>query len=53
MLRYEYRSDQQLDTDEEKEEPTFVLPGMFGEGELVRGNEEGENREDKQEDSHG
>ncbi len=52
MATDECRSNQQLDPDEQKEEPSLVLPGMLGKVESVRGQQEREHGEDKQEDSH-
>jgi len=52
MAADECRGDQQLDADKQKEEPSLVLPGMLGKIESVRGQQEREHGEDKQEDSH-
>lgn len=52
MTTDECRGNQQLDADEQKEEPSLVLSGMLGEVESVRGQQEREHGEDKQQDSH-
>ena len=44
MATDECRGDQQLDADEEKEEPSSILPGMLGEGKSVRGEQKGDCR---------
>jgi len=52
MTTDECRGNQQLDADEQKEEPSLMLSGMLGEVESVRGQQEREHGEDKQQDSH-
>jgi hypothetical protein len=52
MTSDERRGNQQLDADEQKEKPSLVLSGMLGKIESVRGQQEREHGEDKQEDSH-
>ena len=47
MATDECRGNQQLDTDEQKEESSLVLPGMLGEVESMRGKQERERGEDK------
>ena len=52
MTTDECRGNQQLDADEQKEKPPLVLSGMLGKVESVRGKQEREHGEDKQQDSH-
>ena len=52
MATDECCGNQQLDADEQKEEPSLVLPGMLGEIKSVCGKQEREHGKDKQKDSH-
>lgn len=52
MATDECRGDQQLDTDEEKEEPSLVLASVFSEGESMRGKQKRDRRTEEQEYSH-
>jgi len=52
MATDECSGNQQLDTNEEKEEPSLMLSGMLGEVESVCGQQERKHGEDKQQDSH-
>lgn len=52
MAAYKCGGDQELNADEEKEKSSLMLPGMLSDRESLRGQQEGEHREDTQEDSH-
>jgi hypothetical protein len=52
MSTDERRGNEQLDADEQNQKPSLVLSGMLGKIESVRGQQEREHGEDKQQDSH-
>lgn len=52
MAMDECRGNQQLDADEEKEQPTLILPRPLSEGKTVSGEQKRECRAEEQKDSH-
>ena len=52
MAMDECGGNQELDADEQKEEPSLVLPGMLGEVESVSSEQKRERGAEEQEDSH-